>query len=101
LALRLAGLGVIAVGAVALRILYRRVHLPPQHETTFAEFCLAAIGFIGVSFGSGLAALGRHIRDRVSVSPRWATTQGELYRRPRQIARISKRTRVDVDEDKL
>lgn len=72
LVLRLAGLGLIALGAFAIRLLYRRMYLPPQHEASVAEFVLAAIGFLGASFGSALAALGRHIHDRVPVSPRWA-----------------------------
>lgn len=72
LAIRFAGLALIALGALAIRILYRRVHMPPQHDATLAEFCLAAIGFMSASLGSGLTALGRHIHDRVPVSARWA-----------------------------
>lgn len=72
LALRASGIALALVGALALRHLYHLVHLPPRHEATAIELGLAAVGFLGFSFGGGLLWLGAHIHDQVQISPRWA-----------------------------
>ena len=71
LLLRLTGLLSITVGAAALWQLYTLVHLPPHHEASAIELALAAIGFLGMSAGSALVALGRHIFDEVVIAQPW------------------------------
>ncbi|MCI4655109.1 hypothetical protein [Sphingomonas aquatilis] len=72
LMLRASGIVLAIVGAFALRHLHHLVHLPPKHEATVVEMGFAAIGFLGLSFGSGLLWLGAHIHDQVPISARWA-----------------------------
>lgn len=72
LALRVAGLVSLATGWLATRRLFGLVHLPPRHDASAVEFALAAVSVIGFTIGFGLAILGRHIHDDVTVSTRWA-----------------------------
>lgn len=72
LSLRAGGVFLLAAGVGAMNFLYQMVHTSPRHEATLAELALAAIGFLSLSAGSILMALGRHIFDRVEVSARWA-----------------------------
>ncbi|MBI0530264.1 hypothetical protein [Sphingomonas sp. TX0522] len=71
LLLRVTGLLSITVGVAALWQLYTLVHLPPHHEASAIELVLAAIGFLGMSAGSALVALGRHIFDEVIIARPW------------------------------
>jgi hypothetical protein len=79
LAIRVTGLAMLPIGALAVEGLYRRVHITPLHSATALEFGLAAAGFLLLSIGSALLALGGQIFDEVEVSSRWAT-QSPLQR---------------------
>ena len=72
LALRAIGIMLAIIGGIALRHLSHLVHVPPRHEASATEMGFAALGFLGLSAGSGLLWLGRHIHDRVPISARWA-----------------------------
>lgn len=72
LALRASGIALAVLGRLALRHLYHLVHIPPRHEATAIELGMAAIGFLGLSFGGGLLWVGAHIHDQVPISSRWA-----------------------------
>jgi hypothetical protein len=74
LTLRASGVVLAVVGALAMRHLYHLVHIPPRHDATVGELALAAIGFLGLSFGCGLLWLGAHIHDQVPISAGWART---------------------------
>lgn len=69
--LRAIGLLLLLAGALAMRGLAHMAHAPARHDPSLGEMGLAAVGFLGVSAGCGLAALGAHIRDEVQVSARW------------------------------
>jgi len=69
LALRAAGLMLLLIGAFALHRLFAMA--PERHVASLARLGLAAIGFVGLSTGATLAALGAHIRDEIPVSERW------------------------------
>ena len=69
--LRIAGLFAIVAGILAIRQLISSFHVLPRHEATLAELCLAAIGFLGCSFGGALTFLGAHIHDEVEIAERW------------------------------
>ena len=71
-AIRLAGLAVLPIGAFSIDWLYHLVHAVPAHEGTSAELGLAAAGFLCLSMGSVLLSLGSHLFDEVKVSVRWA-----------------------------
>jgi hypothetical protein len=73
LTLRAAGLVFLAVGALALRQVYFLVHEPPIHEASMIEMAIAAVGFLSLSAGSMLMAMGAHIFDQVEISKRWAS----------------------------
>lgn len=71
LVIRVIGVVAIGVAILALRQLFVEVHTLPHHEASPIELLLAAIGFLGVSFGSMLLALGHHIFDEVVIARRW------------------------------
>lgn len=75
-AIRLAGLAVLPIGAFSINWLYHLVHIAPAHEGTLAELGLAAAGFLCLSMGSVLLSLGSHLFDEVKVSARWAPRPG-------------------------
>lgn len=72
LELRTGGLLLAIVGGVAVHLLCRLVPMPHRHGATPVEYLLAAFGFLSLSVGAGLVALGRHIFDPVPISARWA-----------------------------
>ena len=76
-AIRLAGLAVLPLGAFSIDWLYHLVHAAPAHEGTFAELSLAAAGFLCLSMGSVLLSQGSHLFDEVRVSARWARGTGD------------------------
>ena len=71
LGLRVAGLLLLAIGALAMRRLFMGTPLPRGHTISLAEVGLAAIGFLGLSLGSALFVLGGHLLDQVELSERW------------------------------
>jgi hypothetical protein len=71
-AIRLAGLAMLPAGAVSIDLLYHLANATPAHEAAAAELVLAALGFLCLSIGSALLALGLHIFDEVEISARWA-----------------------------
>ena len=73
LAIRVAGLSLLPLGALAIATLYRSAHSGPVHDATTLEFAEAASGFLCLSLGSLLLTLGSHIFDQVEVSARWAS----------------------------
>ncbi len=75
-AIRLAGLAMLPVGAVSINLLYHQVSAVPAHEATDFELGLAAMSFLCLSIGSALLALGSHILDEVEISARWASQPG-------------------------
>lgn len=72
--LRLAGLLGVIIAALALSRLYALVHALPLHEATPFEMLLAALGFVGMSAGSALLVLGRHIFDQIELPRRSPAT---------------------------
>lgn len=72
LALRAAGLILATFGALSLRYFLHLIHIPPRHETSFAELGLAGVGFVGLSAGCSLMILGARLFDQVEVAARWA-----------------------------
>ncbi|MDT8760266.1 hypothetical protein MZO42_16315 [Sphingomonas psychrotolerans] len=83
-AIRATGIVCWSAGALALAGLYRAIHAGPSHATTCIECGVAALGFIGLSLGSSLLALGSHIFDQVEVSARWASRYGPDQRQVRE-----------------
>ena len=71
LRLRGAGLALLAVGAMVMRHLFKGAPLPRGHAVALAEVGLAAIGFLGLSLGTALSALGARLLDQVELSERW------------------------------
>lgn len=87
LVIRVIGIFAIGVAILALRQLFVEVHTLPHHEASPIELLLAAIGFLGMSFGSMLVALGHHIFDEVVIARRWGRTsslidQPDLWQTP-------------------
>ncbi|WP_404338329.1 hypothetical protein AB2M62_05355 [Sphingomonas sp. MMS12-HWE2-04] len=72
IALRLSGLALLVLGALALSRLVHCVHAVPAHDCTPGEFALAALGLACLSPGALFTTLGAHIFDRVAISQRWA-----------------------------
>lgn len=81
---RMGGLGLLPVGAVSSNLLYHLANAAPAHGATAFEFGLAAMGFLCLSIGLALLALGSHIFDEVEISARWA--RQPRIRRPRETA---------------
>lgn len=70
LALRAAGLALCALAWAGISDLIA-VERPPAHGPDLLAFCLAIVGFLAASAGSGLLLLGTRIFDQVEVSSRW------------------------------
>lgn len=75
-AIRLAGLAVLPIGAFSIHWLYHLVHAAPGHGSTSAELGLAAAGVLCLSTGSVLLSLGSHLFDEVKVPARWERRPG-------------------------
>lgn len=75
-ATRMSGLGMLPVGAVSINLLYHLANAAPAHGATISELGLAAMGFLCLSIGSALLALGPHLFDEVEISARWASQPG-------------------------
>lgn len=67
LAIRVTGIVLASIGALAIAALYRMVHTTPSRAAAYIECSLAALGFIGLSLGSLLLALGSHISDQIEI----------------------------------
>lgn len=67
--LRLAGVLLLGVAALAIRMLLGRTSAATYPDAL--DYLLATVSFVGASAGAGLLALGRHIFDEVEVSERW------------------------------
>lgn len=80
-AIRLAGLAMLPAGAASIDLLSHLANATPAHQATAAELVLAASGFLCLSIGSALLALGSHIFDEVEIAARWACQPG-VRRRP-------------------
>lgn len=93
LALRMAGLTLLPVGVLVIRTLYRLIQASPVHDSTPIEMGLAALGFIALSLGSLLLALGAHIFDQVEISARWAPRSAPV----RERSNHSYAVRTDAD----
>jgi hypothetical protein len=74
--LRIAGLGLLAVAFAACHGLLRSVHAGVPHAATIFEFIVGATGFLGLTLGGALTALGGHLLDPVAVSRRWRGSEG-------------------------
>lgn len=70
--IRIGGLFLLLIGACAMKLLYGDFHTSPVHETGPLEMLIAATGFLSLSIGAILVALGRHIFDPVRISARWS-----------------------------
>lgn len=98
LCLRLAGLLLIVVGGLGLKLLYRVVNLPPAHEATITEMVVAAASFLSVTSGTALSFLGTHIFDPVTLSDRWAgPPDGHMAVEQRHIAPTQSSSHLDAD----
>lgn len=73
LGLRAGGVCCALLGAAVIAWLNRLIDVPQRHEATADELLLAVIGFSGISAGSALTILGKHIHDQIRVTSRWAT----------------------------
>jgi hypothetical protein len=71
LGLRVAGAASLLLGMLAIRHLARLAPSVPAPAASAPTFLLATVGFLLLSGGATLLALGRHIGDQVAVSSRW------------------------------
>jgi len=69
-ALRLGGLALLCGAALIARHLFAAAD--PQARARASAYFFALIGMIGASAGAAMAALGRHLFDKVELSARWA-----------------------------
>ena len=69
LALRFAGLGLLAIGALVGRRLFAVAD--PRGKLYAFSYLLALISIISVSAGSALALLGQHLFEQVELPSRW------------------------------
>ena len=69
LALRFAGLGLLAIGALVGRRLFAVAD--PRGKLYAFSYLLALIGIISVSAGSALALLGQRLFEQVELPSRW------------------------------
>ncbi|WP_425228872.1 hypothetical protein [Sphingomonas sp.] len=67
--IRAAGLALIAVAAVSLRLLFDGP--APHGAPDLASFGEAALGFVGACLGLALLFLGRHVHDEITVTSPW------------------------------
>jgi hypothetical protein len=74
--LRIAGLVLLAVAFATCHGLLRSVHAGVPHAATIFEFIVGATGFLGLTLGGALTALGGHLLDPVTVSRRWRGGEG-------------------------
>lgn len=81
LALRAAGVVLCAVSWAGIAELIARTEQAPAHGPDLLAFCLAIVGFLAASAGSGLLLLGGHIFDQVEVSDRWRRRGATAVRR--------------------
>lgn len=70
--LRVTGLLLLLIGATAMYLLFRKAPIALQPHPLVIDYVLAACGFSGLSLGTALTWLGRHIYDEVPTSARWA-----------------------------
>ena len=70
-AIRLAGLVLLTAGYLAMRWLFHAAR--PHHDDAASawRYLAAAAGFLCLSGGGMLTALGRHIFDPVEIAERW------------------------------
>lgn len=80
--LRLAGIALIMVAAVAFARLGTLVQPGQPQEPSPAQLGLATIGFLASSAGAALTLLGRGILLRVEISGRWARHSAPPRRDP-------------------
>jgi len=69
LALRLAGLGLLAIATLVARRLFAVAD--PQGKYCAVSYLLALIGITSFCGGSALAFLGQHLFDQVELPSRW------------------------------
>ena len=69
--IRLGGLMLIGIAALAAMALCNRAHMTPPHQGTPLEDLLALVAFVSASAGAAMATLGRHLFDRVEVASPW------------------------------
>jgi hypothetical protein len=69
LALRFAGLGLLAIGGLIGRRLFAVAD--PQGKFCAFAYLLALIGIMSASAGSALALLGQHLFEQVELPSRW------------------------------
>ena len=99
LCFRLAGLLLVVVGGLGLKLLYRVGNLPPAHEATITEMIVAGATFLGVTSGAALFFLGTHIFDPVTLSKRWVDPPDRHTLEQRYIAPTSSSGYLDDDAD--
>jgi drug/metabolite transporter (DMT)-like permease len=68
LALRGAGLALLAAAILAATTLLGRAQVDPALRVDALAYLLAGIAFLGASAGTGLLLFGRHLLDRVAIS---------------------------------
>lgn len=69
--LRLAGIALLGIAAVAIYWLSGSVHSGGLHAAKPIEYLLAIVSFASASAGGVLLSYGTHIFDEVEVSERW------------------------------
>ena len=69
--IRAIGLAAIALSAAIIGWLHAYMQQNPASEASLWQLALLAVAFLSASVGCGLAALGRHIHDRIEVAERW------------------------------
>lgn len=98
--LRLAGLLLVVIGGLGLKLLYRVVNIPPAHEATITEMVVAAASFLSVTSGTALSVLGTHIFDPVTLSDPWAgPREGHIAVEQRHNAPTQSARHLDDDAD--
>lgn len=71
LSIRVLGIGLLVLGAVATHHLRGIVPGALRQEATLGEMAVAAAAFIGFSLGAALTLLGAHIHDEIEIAERW------------------------------
>ena len=82
--IRLVGLMLIIIAALAAITLFHHEHGMAQHEATPIEDFLALVAFVSASVGTAMAAHGRHLFDRVEVASPWPHFYPPSFKRRKQ-----------------
>lgn len=81
--IRLGGLMLIGISALATMTVYHHVHVTSPHGGTLLEYWLALVAFVSASAGTTMATLGQHLFDRIEVPSPWTHYYPPSFRRRR------------------